>query len=335
MGDPHAILAGKAMQLGPGENLHSLLSEAVLHRASQIFVAVGENVVTALDQRYLRANPTEELGELQGDGATAEDDHGFGPLAKIQDLVAGEVADFVEAAAGTDCQVLGCFEALRPVVDTQVLRAMAARYWEAGADGLYFFNYYSMPAEWKTDVLGELADPRKLSRLSKQYQIDHTRPSTIDSQIGHAFRHCVPLAQLPARLEETRTGEGVKLHFDLAEDLDKATREGHFEGCVLGLGFENLLDGDELAVTLNDQDLAWGEGEIPSQGWTEEVYDGAWNKYPSRTVRVPLDLHAVEFRVDSQLRRGANTMQIQLVRRAGGAPALVLQSVRIIVNYKA
>ena len=46
------------------------------------------------------------------------------------------VAEFAGAAAGTGCRILGCFEALRPVMDTEVLRAIAARYWDEGADGL-------------------------------------------------------------------------------------------------------------------------------------------------------------------------------------------------------
>ena len=58
-------------------------------------------------------------------------------------LFEAKVREFVSAAKGTNCQILGCFEALRPVMDTEVLRAIAARYWDAGASGIYFFNFHS------------------------------------------------------------------------------------------------------------------------------------------------------------------------------------------------
>ena len=46
------------------------------------------------------------------------------------------IRSFVEAARGTSCKVFGCFEALRPTLDEDVMQALAARYWEAGVDAL-------------------------------------------------------------------------------------------------------------------------------------------------------------------------------------------------------
>ena len=60
---------------------------------------------------------------------------------------------FVEAARGTDTLVYGYLEGYRPAVDELTLRAIASRYWSAGIDGLYLFNFYSMPRDWKRDVL--------------------------------------------------------------------------------------------------------------------------------------------------------------------------------------
>ena len=107
-----------------------------------------------------------------------------------------KVAEFVRAAEDTNCQILGCFEALRPVMDTEVLRAIAARYLGAGADGIYLFNFYSMDATWKEQVIGELIDQTKLNFLDKTYEIDSTRGGTSESQIHHSFRHCLAPEQL-------------------------------------------------------------------------------------------------------------------------------------------
>lgn len=53
-----------------------------------------------------------------------------------------KVAEFFTAAQGTDCRVLGCFEALQLGSDPEVLRVIATQYWDAGAERLYFFNDY-------------------------------------------------------------------------------------------------------------------------------------------------------------------------------------------------
>ena len=182
----------------------------------------------------------------------------------------------------------------------------------------------------RTHTIGELADPAKLARLSKQYQIDHGNPPPVDSQIGHAFRYCMPLKQLPVRLEETRHGEGARLTFDLADDAAAAAAEGALESCVLGLAFAELDEEDEVAVQLSGIELSWDQRRTPDQPWTEERYDGAWSFYPSRTRAEPLDWDPVEFMLESScLCRGSNEL---LVRRET-APALVLQSVRIWIRY--
>jgi len=244
-----------------------------------------------------------------------------------------KVAEFAAAAEGTGCQVLGCFEGLRPVVETEVLRAMAARYWDAGADGLYFFNFYSMSADWKRHTVGELADPERLARLSKQYQIDRGNPPSVDSQIGHAFRHCMPLEQLPLRLEETRADARARLTFDLADDVAAAEREGALESCVLGLAFADLDEVDEVVIHLNGIELSWDQRRIRDRPWTEERYDGEWNRYPSRTRAEPLDWDPVEFTLlGSELRKGSNELLVGLIRRET-APALLLESVRIWIRY--
>ena len=246
------------------------------------------------------------------------------------------VAEFVEAAEGTPCRILGCFESLRPVMDTEVLRAIAARYWDEGASGLYFFNFYSMSAAWKKDVVGDLVDPDALSRLDKIYEIDRERPSTPDSQIGHTFRYCDPLEQLPARLQETHSGRGLVLHFDMVDDLDSARDDGALEQCVLGLGFQELSVGDEIEVKLNGRALAWASRRIPSQPWMRAAYGPHWNFYPSKTTAVPMEGDPVEFDVDvPPLRQGFNELELRLVGRGAKAKTeFMLQAVRISVRYK-
>ena len=69
------------------------------------------------------------------------------------------IREFVEAARGTGVKVYGCIEALRPAVDQRVMRAMAKRCWDAGADGVYLYNFFPLPGDWRRPILNEIADP--------------------------------------------------------------------------------------------------------------------------------------------------------------------------------
>ena len=66
---------------------------------------------------------------------------------------------------GTDVQIYGCLEALRPnlneVVDAGRCRAVPRG---RACPGLYLFNYFRLPQEWKRETLGKLIDGDALSR---------------------------------------------------------------------------------------------------------------------------------------------------------------------------
>ena len=167
------------------------------------------------------------------------------------------IREFVEAAEGTGCQVYGCFEALRPLLDENALRALAARYWSAGVSGLYLFNYFNLSNDWKRNVPGKLADAKALARLDKRYELDHTDRHGPASQIGHAFRYAIPAAQLPVTLHETHADRGLVLEMDVADDLEAAASQGALGRCTLRLGFDSLESGDELQVGVNGSPLTW------------------------------------------------------------------------------
>lgn len=223
-----------------------------------------------------------------------------------------KVAEFVSVAEDTNCQILGCFEALRPVMDTEVLRAIAARYLGAGADGIYLFNFYSMDATWKEQVIGELIDQTKLNFLDKTYEIDSTRGGTSESQIHHSFRHCLAPEQLPVRLDSTISGEGVRLHFYIEDDLDTANREGILHSATLRIGGEILHNEAGLQLQLNGTTIPWSESTHPLSPWQKTVYADDWNLYPSRVEKVLVDCkEAIEIPLSSPpLIQGPNELQI-------------------------
>ena len=92
--------------------------------------------------------------------------------------------------------VLAPFEALNQTLHQDELRAIAARYWAEGVDGLYLFNYYSMSREWRTTTLLEMSDPeRSLRHADKRVRLDlgigRERPT---STLGaHTFQFSICL----------------------------------------------------------------------------------------------------------------------------------------------
>ena len=239
------------------------------------------------------------------------------------------IRSFVEAAQGTPCRVYGCFEGLRPLLDEDAMQALAARYWEAGVDGLYFFNYYSMPAAWRRDFLGQLADPAALARADKQYQLD-TGILNPDTQLGYSFANAIPRVQLPARLLPTPGGRGLVLTIDIADDLDAAAADDGPRACTLGLGFAELPGDCELHVTLNGHELLWGDAVRPTEPWTRTSYDPDWSTYPSGVERMPVEAESIVFVTSAPpLKQGVNEVEIRLEKGA----ELSLLDVRLWIRY--
>ena len=242
------------------------------------------------------------------------------------------IHEFVAAAEGTDCRVYGSLEALRPCVDERVLRALAARYWDAGVDGLYLFNYYSASREWKQRVLGELADREGLRRRGKRYQLDHC----LGGKEGHggAFNHAHPLLSLPVVLEETLPGGGGELTLEITDDAEAASAAGELDRCVLGLGLNGLAEGDELEVEWNGRLLPWPEARVSRDGWPVAVFAGG----PFETT-VDSTTEAgtlVELDAGKPLpRRGENRLRVRLVRRPDSPRrSVVLKAVYLDVAYR-
>ena len=184
------------------------------------------------------------------------------------------IREFVEIAEGTNCLIYGSLEALRWTLDEEVLYAAASRFWEAGVDGFYLFNYFNTPREWKTRVLGNMVDWDKLKRLNKQYELDHSdRIASKHAHVG-AFRYAEPWASLPVFIEETQPGGGVALTLDIGDDVEGAKKEGSLEGCKLSLGFVGIAEDDELDVKLNGKDVPQEPSEVSENGWRYTAFDG-------------------------------------------------------------
>ena len=225
------------------------------------------------------------------------------------------VDEFVAAAEGTDCQVYGCIERLGGIEGDEMVRAIAARYFHLGASGIYLFNYFPQPVEWKRKVLNEIADPASLSRLNKRYKIDNfpIRGTRETSQIGWAFRNAIPLTQLPVALEQTVAGSAVLLQLTIADDIDLALTDNAIDSCTLLLGIDNYTPEDTLEMRLNASRIEW----------------------EFRIEKTDAEVPTFEFNISAAiLRHGENEFTIRLdAGGRGGMESVLLTKVEIAIEY--
>ena len=240
------------------------------------------------------------------------------------------VGEFVEAARGTSCRIYGCIEAAR-YVDPLNMRALAARWWAQGADGIYLYNFFTMSPQWNRNTAAELGDPAALARLDKRYEIDSTGPFSPTEGHSGAFRHATPDAPLPVVLEPGYEGAGPLLTLEVADEVEEARREGALGGGMLALRLDVLGQGDELAVQFNGTSLDWKRAQVSSHGWDRLQVDSSWwTHYPTAAQRVRQEGVGVVFEgVGDLVRQGINEVEVHL---RGTAPVTV-QRVELEVRY--
>ena len=78
---PSASVARPPLDAGdlrPGEDLDLVLDQRLREGSRGVVIASRRDPIAALDDRDPRAEPGEGLGELEPDGATADNEHRFG-----------------------------------------------------------------------------------------------------------------------------------------------------------------------------------------------------------------------------------------------------------------
>ena len=253
------------------------------------------------------------------------------------------IAEFVDAAHGCDCRIYGCIEATR-YIDERHLRALASRWYEDGADGVYLYNFYTMSRDWNERVFKELADPGVMARRDKIHGTDSAGP--VSPVEGHAggFRYASPCTQLPVRLQPGFQGTGPIIEVRVADDLGKALEEDALSLCKLAirLSLPNLASLDlgslcevgHLEVSLNGERLLWEHARVQVGGWSRlQIAHLFWADYPTYPRMVEQDTTLVEFDVmGASLRHGVNAVEIRVGET--GSRQLIVEGVEITITYK-
>ncbi len=133
-----------------------------------------------------------------------------------------------------------------------MIRALAARHWSDGADGLYLFNWFGTIVAYDYDprrVLDDIGDSRRLQYKNKRYVLMRTDES---------FTNCMPSPrQIPARL----TAQPLALRMRVADDVVAAG--ARVEALTLHTHLANLTIVDKVEVRLNGHRLQCENPLVP------------------------------------------------------------------------
>lgn len=241
------------------------------------------------------------------------------------------IEEFVRAAEGTDCQILGSVESLRPATEEDSVRAIASRLYEGGASGLYLFNYWHKSAEWKRRVFSVLADSDRLGRASKRYEMEYMERLSPNDLHSYSFRYAVPAVQLPVDLGFTMTGRGPVLSLTIGDDIEEAAADGVGVRCSLTLGLSDATAEDEIEVLVNGVLLSSGRAVRQFGTWSRQE----WTRFPDRLAEVVYEGGTIEYATDGlPFVRGENRIEVRTVMRTVmRAERLRLRQVELRVEY--
>ena len=143
----------------------------------------------------------------------------------------------------------------------EVTRALATKWYAAGADGIYFWNLASPweqifdEADWRPlrqrvyASLEDIDNPIALERKEKVYWATQA--------VWFPYAFVSSKGQLPIRLEN---GSEQKVPIVVGDDLEKLSREGKLGRVELTLDLEGRVSSsDEISLRLNGKGLPGGE----------------------------------------------------------------------------
>lgn len=157
------------------------------------------------------------------------------------------VEEFLKLAAGSGVRVAPCLEQRQDVSDEQ-FRAAASRYWQAGVDSLYLYNFFNHRphplCQQDRNILGEAGDPESIRLRDKHYFLLPNSKSDLADEPR----------PLPMQLSTAAEGHSVALV--IGDDLKAAAAGGYLREVTLRLGVPGITpETDVWAVHLNGSEI--------------------------------------------------------------------------------
>ena len=228
------------------------------------------------------------------------------------------VSDFTKLAHLYSVKVYPCINRKAPqhVPDESVskgFRGIAANWYRAGADGIFFWNL-GTPFEYKTGqelitirnryyaTLSELGEAKTLIGKDKLF--------CIDDQVLSYYQHVSSQRPLPVQLTQQQVRQ---IGFEVGDDVQAADKQGCLSQLMLNLQFKGPACEQDLNLRLNGEPLLGGEIAALSNEILEINY------------RLSAD----------QVKLGRNVLEVSLKQAPDSAEKLVkLNGVKLWVRYK-
>ena len=152
-------------------------------------------------------------------------------------------------------------------LSNEMLRAVAARHWSRGCDGIYAFNFFGTTWTYDYDnreAIDDIGDPIRLRHKDKTYLVMRS---------GESFTNCLEVErQLPVVVDAQRS----QLTIDVADDTRAAA--DRVSVCRLRLHVEGMSSYDELEVAFNGEVLTCANPMKAGQ-YMARTMDQMWLEY--------------------------------------------------------
>ena len=179
-------------------------------------------------------------------------------------------------------------------IENAITRGIVSNYQDAGADGIYVFNWYA-DRDSRRELLTTIGSPETMQRRDRVYAATH-RVVVHEGEWRGAYRFDRLHGEVPVRLKFTRTGEGPTITIQVADDV----RTDRPERAELRLRLQEWVVGDVVSVAWNGVELI--EPRIDSIPAAPPSYarvsNAVWQRYQlppdqvgggKQTVKVVLD----------------------------------------------
>ena len=209
--------------------------------------------------------------------------------------------------------------------DHMRVRATAARCHEAGANGIYVFNWHA-DRNSRRDLLSQMGDPETLRRTDKIYAATHRYYRDKGPWRG-ALRNDRIYGDVPVPLKPTLTGEGPTVVLKVADDLiqdppERIVLRIRLEEWVRGDSvklFWNGVERDEVAVVYQT-DLENGTASNPFSADLYDVSPAVWLQSNLAPTEVSKGRHEVVVVLEERNPRMASD--------------IVLTDVEVVITYE-
>jgi len=226
--------------------------------------------------------------------------------------------ELVKLGHSHDVPVYPCINCgLQVFGSDETMRGAAANIFQAGADGLYLWNYhyrkvpmlaYGRPVPEAYGLLEDIQSASSLQFRDKRFGVDyiqHIGPYATASHPG----------QLPLELSRGNPGPAAAVELPVGDDLEAAGRSNRPGSVRLDLDLEGLARGERIAGRLNGGEVALKAGE-PAGGDAPEGLERLGG--PVQAARV---------------RQGINRLEVWVEKGGRGRDGLRLRGVWLTVKY--